>query len=233
MSGIGSLAKAQGPRLAVIDGTITDTALAVIVGAQVSVLGSHVQVTTGSNGRFRIVALPLGTRVLMVRRLGFEAIAYPVRLETPDTLRLSIALNPVAQTLDTMVVSSPTNGDMGGFEERHKLGVGHFLTESDIEAKRATWVADLLRGIPSLQIRDHGFNQVALNTRGLGACAMQVYLDGIRLRDLPGMTALSMLPPPDNLRAIEIYSGPAEIPLQYKTHDSSCGVILVWTKASP
>lgn len=233
LSGIASLAGAQQPRLAVIDGAVTDTALAVIAGAQVSVLGSQLQVTTGANGRFRIVALPLGTHLLVVRRLGFEAIAYPVRLETPDTLRLSIALNPVAETLDTVVVSSPTNVDMSGFEERRKLGFGHFLTESEIATQHVVWVADLLRGIPSIHVSEHGFDQVAYSLRNPGQCRMRVYLDGMRVPDTPGMTALSVVPPPNELRGIEIYSGPATIPLQYKTVGSGCGVILVWTKAGP
>ena len=231
MSGISALAGAQGSRAGVIDGRVTDSALTAIAGADVGILGSHVQVTTGPNGRFRIADLPLGAYVLVVRRLGYEGVSYPVNMDAPDTLRLSIVLDPVAQTLDTMIVNSPVDADMTGFDARRKLGIGHFIGEAGIEASHATWVADLLRGIPSIQISQHGFDQVALNLRG-GGCPMQIYLDGVRVQEVAGMSALSMLPPPDHLRGIEVYSGPSEIPLPYKAHNSRCGVILVWTKSA-
>jgi hypothetical protein len=47
---------------------------------------------------------------------------------------------------------------------------------------------------------------------------------------MPPKTDLATLPPPRDLAGIEIYSGAATIPLQYKFGTTFCGVILLWTK---
>src|SRR4051794_29576674 len=43
-----------------IDGVVSDTALAPLQAAFVSILGTKIRVGTGPNGRFRIVKVPVG-----------------------------------------------------------------------------------------------------------------------------------------------------------------------------
>ena len=62
---------------------------------------------------------------------------------------------------------------------------------------------------------------------GNGYCAMQVYVDDVRM---PVPFNLDMLPSPRLLSGIEVYAGSATLPAKYNTMDSGCGVVLVWTK---
>ena len=66
-----------------------------------------------------------------------------------------------------------------------------------------------------------------------GDCPYRVFLDGVLVvsdafkddanwaRDLVR---------PDDVEAIEVYSRPSEIPVQYGGAQGGCGVVLLWTK---
>jgi hypothetical protein len=55
-----------------------------------------------------------------------------------------------------------------------------------------------------------------------------VFLDGVRRP--PSGAGIDDVALPKDLAGIEIYSGAATIPLQYKTSGATCGVILLWTR---
>lgn len=217
----------------VIDGLVSDTNLVALADASVSILGSGVRVATGANGRFRITGLRTGNYILAVQRIGYVPIAVAIGATEGDTLRPSFTLQRIATALDTMIVTAKsTTAGLAEFEERknHNAG-GHFITADEIEKRGSVMIADIIRVVPGVRIIDvpplKGVNQIAVNTR-LGSCGYQLFLDGV---PMPARTNLANLPPPQNFAAIEVYSGPATIPLQYKFGTASCGVILLWTKA--
>lgn len=217
------------PALGVIDGIVTDTNLVTLSGATVSILGSSLSVSTGDNGRFRIAGLHAGNYILTVHRIGYVPIAVATTVADGDTLRPSFALQRIVSALDTMIVTAKSLATrMSEFEDRRKLGFGHFITAEDIEKRNATFLADVIRTVLSVGISERTPGvQIAYNMRAMGGCAFQIYLDGIRM---PTPTNLAQLPPPRDLAGIEIYSGPATIPLQYKSGNANCGVMLLWTK---
>jgi hypothetical protein len=235
ISGATQLAHAQVRSApATIDGVVTDTGLVSLAGATASILGSTIQVVTGTNGRFRIVGLPAGQYILVVRHLGYAPTSTALQAAPGDTLRMSFALTRIATALDTVVVSAKRYSmRMTEFEGRRKLGFGHFMTQAEIESRNSVFAADLLRSIISVNVVPGGrpFEQIAVNRRGgkgTGQCAFQLFLDGVAL---PTPTNLDNLPTSKELAGIEVYSGAATIPLQYKKAGSSfCGVILIWTK---
>lgn len=225
-------ARAQSTRpTAAIDGVVTDTLLAPLADATVSLLGSTVRVVTKTNGRFRIVDLPPGEYVLFVRRIGYAASSSTIELTAGDTLRPSFTLRGAVAELDTVVVA-----DKGGlwpierdFEDRRRKGFGHFLTQDQIERLNFVDLTDVLMTVP-------GVSPIMTNTRDpFLKCPYQFFLDGTPLNN---HKLVETLPRPSEVFGVEVYSGPAEIPLQFKTkgpnanpHSGSfCGVILVWTK---
>jgi len=228
---------AQGARpLAVIDGVVSDTNLIALASATVAVLGSPLHVTTGENGRFRILGVPAGHYVLTVHRVGYVPMSSAIQVGERDTLRLSFALHGIVSDLDTVVVNArQLSTRPSEFEYRRKLGFGTFLTQEQIERRNAVTLGDVLRGIPSINIVGRGFSQMAFSTRTsskppsnpIDGCPLQVFVDDVLL---PLPVNLANIASPREIAAIEVYSGPATIPLQYKPANSGCGVILIWTK---
>jgi hypothetical protein len=214
---------------AVLEGVVSDTSLVPLDLVTASFLGTDVHVTTGANGKFQITAIPAGSRILQLKRLGYAPLHSWITVNEGDTLRLSFVLQSSVTTLaPTVVIGERTSERLLEFDARRRAGFGHFLTEDEIRAKHAAFAGQLLLSIPELLVRSMPHGQVALNMRG-GACEYEVFLDG---QPLPSPTNLDDLPRPDDLAAIEVYSGPATVPLQYKRPGggASCGVILVWTK---
>ena len=95
------------PPLGVIDGIVTDTSLAPIGDATVSIIGSRLNVVTGGNGRFRISDVAPGAYIVLIRRIGFEAASANVQVTEADTLRLAFSLERIMTRLDTVVVEGP------------------------------------------------------------------------------------------------------------------------------
>jgi hypothetical protein len=218
----------------VLDGIVTDSSLAPIEGATISVHAANLQVRTGSNGRFRIDGVSDGQHTLSVRRLGYEAFMTSITVTTPDTLRLAITLRPVSRELETVMINETTIApSLAEFQERLARGVGQYMTEADIRRLNFVTLSGFLATFQSVAV-----GKMAYNTRGFGfrACPFRVFVDGapIVVHDLD-----TDLPAPGQLAGIEVYANSATVPIQYATFggnmpgDASgavCGVILLWMK---
>ncbi|HVE33885.1 MAG TPA: carboxypeptidase regulatory-like domain-containing protein [Gemmatimonadaceae bacterium] len=223
-----------------IDGAVSDTNLVPLQGAFVSILGTPIRVGTGPNGRFRIVRVPAGQYLLVVKRVGYRPVSSVVDIAASDTLRVSYTLAEAqaVTTLGTVVVSEPSTADrLSGFEARRKLGVGQFLTLDQINKANTVFTTELMRKFTSVNVSPSHTSVIteyfALSAReggnpSMGACPMQVYLDQV---PLPTPFNLDLLPTPKDLAGIEVYAGASTIPAQFAGYNRGCGVILVWTKA--
>ena len=219
----------QRPAVGVIDGVVTDTGLVALADVTVSMLGSGLKVVTGTSGRFQILAVPPGQYILMVRRIGFAPVSSAVQVTAGDTLRASFALERFVTALDTVKVAAKRlSMRMAEFEYRRKLGEGQFLTLAEIEKRNAPFLSELFRTFLGVDI---GVG-IVTNRRvpsAYGFCPYQFFIDGVAI-PTPGIDR--DLPTPKEIAGIEVYSGPATIPLQYKTvmGHAFCGVILLWTR---
>ncbi|HEY2379351.1 MAG TPA: carboxypeptidase-like regulatory domain-containing protein [Gemmatimonadaceae bacterium] len=220
-----------------IDGLVSDTSMAPLHAAFVSIVGTPIRVGTGPNGRFRITKLRPGQYLVIVKRVGYRPTSGIVDVAAFDTARLSYTLEPIVTTLATVTVSEkPFSIRMGEFLARRKLGMGEFMTQEEIEAKNTVYATELLRSFKTINVSPNRSSVLtewyALSYReganpSLGACPMTVYLDNVAL---PTPFNLDLLPSPKDLGAIEVYSGPATTPPQFAGFDRGCGVILVWTR---
>src|ERR1019366_1480981 len=111
----------------VIDGLVTDTSLVPLRGARISILRTTLQIGTGPNGRFRIVDVPSGQYIVMIRRAGFRPASQVLQVNPSDTLRLSYVLSEATAELAPVTVTAQRrSARMMEFEMRRKQGQGEF-----------------------------------------------------------------------------------------------------------
>jgi hypothetical protein len=220
----------------IIDGAVTDTNLVPLAGADVTILRTNLRVNTSASGRFRIVDVPAGEYLLIVRRIGYRPTSAVVSVAPPDTLRLAYSLERARPGLDTIKITARRQSvKMQEFEDRRKLGFGEFMSADSIEKRNLPMVMDLLRSFKTVDVSPTNDTAIpsyyALSRReggGLeGACPMQVLLDGV---PLPSPFDLSLLPSPKEISGIEVYAGAATVPPQFLGNDRRCGMILLWTR---
>jgi hypothetical protein len=221
-----------------VDGIVSDTGLAPLQGAFVSILGTKIRVGTGPSGRFRITDVPAGQYLIIVKRVGYHPASSAVDVAASDTVRLSYSLEKLRpEELDAVVITAKSPSiRMAEFEARRKLGIGEFMTTAEIDERNSAFPTELFRKFKSINVSPNHAGPItqyyALSAReggnpSLGACPMQVYLDQV---PLPSPFNLDLLPPPKQIAGIEVYAGAATIPPQFSGMNRGCGVIMVWTK---
>lgn len=210
----------------VMDGVVTDSSLTPVPGATITLFGSRITATTGENGRFRIVELPAGEYVVMARRLGFASASVTLHIDAGDTLRPAFALGRVTPQLDTVRASAAfATTRMGEFEERRARKVGHFITAEEIEKRNPVFLTDMLRSVLSVRV---GRDPYQVGTmRSTTGCPFQIFVDGQIFSETGSLWST---PTTKEIAGVEIYSGPATVPLEYKRTNTRCGAILIWTK---
>lgn len=230
-------------------GVVEDSIGVPIPAVDVSVVGSSRRLRTDSLGRFTLTALGSGTHRLILRRFGFESLASPVTMSDGDTLALTFELRAAPAMLgEVHVDASPITPRLldVGFDRRRKLeGVPsrQFVTRAEIERRNPVAVSDLLK---------------RMSARASGASCMDpvLFVDGaIRPRLAPpvqmrrlitsrgedqtpiaGSSANPFRPPvddiaPGEIEGIEVYTGPAQIPPEFKASGRGfeC-VVVIWTR---
>ncbi len=132
------------------------------------------------------------------------------------------------------------------------------ITREEIEKRNPTATWQMLTNVPALRVSDRGDGMVvATMTRTMvqnlsnAPCYPRVIVDGILVQEeappplfgqaataspqgpaVPWPTDLSRLPPPDAIHGIEVFAGPASIPLPYGGSGNGkwCGLIAIWTR---
>jgi hypothetical protein len=209
-----------------IDGIVTDTALAPLAGASVTILSSNIRVETGASGRFRVLNLPAGQYILIVRHFGHRPASGLIEVPPNDTARLSYTLGPPVQLEPTVVTEERLSSMLADFEQRRRLGQGEFLTRSDIDRRNALQTADLFRALNGVTVVATKWGSFIAGRRA--GCAAALFVDDVLL---PSGSNTEGLPSPRDIAAIEVYAGPATAPPQFAAGASSCGVVLIWTRS--
>ena len=225
----------------VIDGVVTDSNLVPLRGARISIVRTSLQVATGPNGHFRIVDVPSGQYIVIVRRAGFHPTSAVLQVNALDTLRLAYTLTEAATELAAVTVTEKRESfRMMEFDYRRKIGEGKFMTQDEIEQRNPPYATELLRTFTAINVTPTsggGGQDVyypvssratgGMTPTGQSACFMTVYIDNV---PMPSPFNLDLLPSPREMMGIEVYAGSATIPPQFAGYGTGCGVILVWTK---
>ncbi len=242
---VGARARAQEIRGTVLD----QTTRLPVAAASVSLVGAKerpiTEVLTDSVGGFVLELDDAGAFVLEAHALGYAAVTSS-RLEVAygELVEVVLRLAADAVPLEPLVVkarSHPPNQylENAGFYARRRAGVGTFLTRAEIMRGHPEELSDVLRQIPGLVGTPAGLpgrRAWSLNSRTGMRCQPVLVLDGLatltggqqplRSRDTPLDDAVS----PRDIEGLEVYLGPAGVPVNFNVSNSSCGAIVVWTR---
>ncbi|MEP6690504.1 MAG: TonB family protein [Gemmatimonadaceae bacterium] len=222
----------RAPQRAPIAGVVRDSGGTAIAGAEVSVAGTADRAESGDDGAFRIARPGSDSATLRVRRLGFRPTSVVVSSSAAGPGSLLVTLVALSQSLQPIVVIGGRGAGpdrLQGFAERKREGgAGRFFTHEEIERQHLSRMSDLMRLVPGVNVVHTSYPPNAVRLRGQ-ACAPLTWLDGFPL--LAGEFDLDALQP-ESIEAMEVYSGPASIPLRFRGPLSSqqCGAIIIWSR---
>ena len=222
---------------ATLSGAIVSHDKRPLEGAQVAVDGSTASAITDAQGAFRLSGLPDGTRMAEARALGYAPVRVRVELSRAEARTVSIVMSKQVATLDAVTVYGKQGRrlrDLTGFLDRKRRGFGHFITQEEIDRSNEANTCDLLRHVAGLNVRDISGGGCTANIRGATTggvgrgthqCEPTVYQDNIPFGGTLAEFSQSMSP--HDIMGVEVYTTATE-PAQFQ---SSCGVIVVWTRS--
>jgi hypothetical protein len=206
------------------------------VQARISAVGTKLVALTGVDGRFHLADVPLGIQILDVRMLGYTTILLPVEIDVGETLHVQVKLEiePVPLHAVEVTAEPAVAPQLRGFYERRARGAGFFFTREEIQRMRPGLFTDLLRRVPGVRLQPvrgpsgSSYQAVTGRMSGSRACPMLYYMDGVPF-PVTGDIGINNLIQPEDIAAIEVYSGTARVPLQFHSSSAHCGVIAIWT----
>lgn len=230
-----------------------------VAGAEVSLVPHAVTATTSADGRYVLTVPAPGQAALSVRAIGFRPATRRFIFTGRDSVVVHFALDPAATVLDSIAVVGTRAASVGrlqAFEERRARGIGQYFTRADLEEHGSAPLSRVFRVARNLQLfrrpascgggftvgTGRGPDRLTIPAReletlrcsgNLYACFPAIYIDGMSFWTPPNPPG-----PPDvdvfrsdEFEAIEIYRGPAGVPPELNALGSSCGVIVLWTRA--
>ncbi len=229
-----------------ITGTVTDlTTHAVIVNADVIHLGLGRVTVTDSSGKFLLTDLQPGIVRILVRAKGYPSSVNTIALARGEFMTRDFELDSSAtgranaQKLPSVAVSAPKPAEprYADFERRRATGRGHYITRDDIEKGGFANLQDAMKGIRGVALDCGGATAGAASGTSLGCnirmarapmrCNPEYIVDERVDNDFGPNIAIR------DIEALEVYTGPSDVPGEFAGRYAGCGVIVIWTKNGP
>ncbi len=189
------------------------------------IVAGRVRGTTEADGRFSTTQItPTEGQVRLIwRRIGFLPADTVLAIGLQDsTVSVNLMLTPLPVLLDEIVVEGSriliTNPGMVGFYNRRADSLGTYLTEVEVQRRRADLRPHLVR-----LVRASGGPLCAPFERTV------VFLDGMPFFDLQTLVRVIT---PNEVAGIEVYNKgefPA-LPEEFILPVTTCRVVMVWTR---
>ena len=204
-------------------------------GVQAALLASRQTTRTNAAGQFRFAGVCAGPgdhrRTACRVRASARGDRGAGRRRTGAEFYAGLAACPAHTTRVDARRVPPLLQD---FERRRRtMAGGRFITDSVLRSdERMTLPAFLRARIPGITFVSTA-GGVALASRrnaissivhGQLPCLTGVYSDGVLIRQPPALDAFQL----SDLSAIEFYPGTATTPLEFKSLENSCGVLVLW-----
>lgn len=187
-------------------------------------------------------AISGGDYEVLVNHFGYRLMADTVLVQPDEVTSVVFELRIAPVPVDSVLArTDQRNSYLGGFWERRQRNIGYYFTREDIEKARPLRTADLFRRVPGAKVLrgPNGLGQLVTFERirriDGTACPAMLFVDGRPY--VPTAAGLDDFPP-DDIEAIEAYSGSARLPAQFNAVgrqrgvEPMCGVIVIWTRGS-
>jgi hypothetical protein len=194
-----------------------------LMAAEVRVWGTRAVGLTDASGRYSLSALPAGTQMLEVRRLGYAVGERSVELRDGATSTSDVQLHRIVSLDSVRVVAMRTR--YPEFEKLRKGGaIGLLLGPDEVARQNVGLTSNIIEKIPGFRVLGYGYNAVVTASMGVDptrVCRTNIVIDGMEKQSINDVH-------PSDIGVIALYRGGTMTPVWIS--DSSCGAILIWTK---
>jgi hypothetical protein len=215
---------------AAVSGTVTLENSRTNEGARVEVVGTDIDATTNEKGEFSLRNLPSGSKVLLIRRVGFTEEIVPVDLSSREEKRVTVNLSRFVGVMDPVLVKARRTAGLErvGFNQREKNGLGFYIGPERLAGSHPQVLSDILRLVPGLRVSYGEHGDIVSTARGITDGCVQYYLDDSPYVEFrPGDVNRFVIA--SDVRAVEVYQG-LGTPAQYDRPGASCTTIVIWTR---
>ncbi len=214
-------------------------------------LASGRAATTDSTGAFRFDGLPMGIIRFVVRAKGFPSAALIVALAHGEVMERRVELDSTAATAAANAAANAAAGKLeagagqplpkvsveakasmgpryANFERRKATGAGHYITRDEIEKGGFSSLQEIARGVRGVNVECGGGLGCHIRMARAPMQCLPEYVvdDNVDNSFGPGI-------PVRDIEALEIYTGPTDVPGEYAGRNAGCGVIVIWTRSGP
>jgi hypothetical protein len=196
-----------------------------VAGAEVRVRDARSSTLTDSAGRYTLDALPAGTQILVVRRLGYPIVEMPVELRPERSASRDVLLRRSVVLDSVHVVGERTS--YPEFERNRRSNTfGQFLTHEQIKKLHVTEAADLFINVFGFTALGRGSQARIVSNKALrshGECQeANVVIDNAEWQSINHVA-------PSEIAGIEAYADEAFVPARFQGR-AQCGVIVIWLR---
>ena len=154
-----------------VSGRITDASIGRgLPEVQVTITGTRIGTVTGANGEYTLTGVPVGSRTVIARRIGYQPTTRVVDVVSGATATADVALNVSAVNLSEVVVTGT-----GTATEKRKVGTSIATVDSALISRaQAVTVDQAMQGkIPGAQITQNsgspGGGGISVRLRGVNS----------------------------------------------------------------
>jgi hypothetical protein len=216
---------------ATISGRVTDQMGKPLQGVNLTVEGAAPSTNTNADGTYSLRGLPAGTQALVVRHVGYAMLDLTVDLSNRNERHADVKMLPAPPMLAPVSVEGKRDKGLRdvGFSTRMKAGLGQYVTEDQIAQRQPMQMTDLFTQMRGIRMDySSGYPMITDSRDASGGCVSYV-IDGVP-QQMPDPQDFNDFMHPDEVSAIEVYTS-AEAPAQFQVGgNSSCLVIVIWTK---
>ena len=207
-----------------------------VSAATVRLPGLGVRTLTAEDGRFELPPLPPGSHGVRVEHVGHGVHADSLRVRSGRTVRLRLQVTPDPIRLAPLHVEvrdvRSMRLDRVGFYDRRTRGHGTFITREQLEEWDTSHLSEAFRRVQGFTLggpevrRSLHSNRDPRASVAAGPCRTQYFVNG-EAQPLPNGIDTFL---PDDIAAMEIYRGTAQLPVEFNRRSASCGAVVLWLR---